>query len=115
MLHVGGGSRATSNESRCAGGKLKAARSLPVVPEADRKPQDFIGDVTLSPDGRLIYAASLYRDSVKVINPQSGRVIAEYKTGRRPYRILFHPHANTYFVPHSPDATLPPSDAATAP
>ena len=47
--------------------------------------------MALSPDGRLIYAADLYHDSVVVINPQSGMVIERFKTGRRPYRILFHP------------------------
>ena len=49
---------------------------FPIVPEAQRRrTQDFIGDVALSPDGRLIYAADLYRDSMVVINPQSGMVI----------------------------------------
>ena len=30
--------------------------------QASPRTQDFIGDVALSPDGRLIYAADLYRD-----------------------------------------------------
>ena len=41
--------------------------------------QDFIGDVAFSPDGRLIYAANLYRDIIAVINPQSGMVIGQYQ------------------------------------
>ena len=60
--------------------------------------EDFIGDVAVSPDGRLIYAADLYHDSIVVINAQSGRVTEHYKTGRRPYRILFHPDGKSFFV-----------------
>ena len=48
-------------------------------PEAQRSAQDFIGDVAVSPDGRLIYAADLYHDSIVVIDAQSGRVIERYQ------------------------------------
>lgn len=57
-----------------------------------------MGDVALSPDGRLIYAADFYQGSIAVINPQSGRMIERFKTGRRPYRILFHPDGKSFFV-----------------
>ena len=90
-VYVGGGSRAAVFEFSFAGGKLAPARTFPVVPEEKRTLRDFIGDVALSPDGRLLYAADLYHDSVVVINPQSGMVIDRFRTGRRPYRILFHP------------------------
>ena len=83
-----------------------------LVPQAQRGDPDFIGDVALSPDGRLIYAANLYRDMVMVVNPQSGMVIGEYKTGRRPYRILFHPDGKSFFVTHWADGSLGQYDAA---
>ena len=57
-----------------------------------------MGDVAFSPDGRLLYVADLYKNDVAVINPQSGMVIKRFKTGRRPYRILFHPDGKSYFV-----------------
>jgi len=113
LLYVGGGSRAAIFEFRFADGKLTPTRTFPVVPEATRAQQDFIGDVALSPDGRLIYAASLYRDTVKVVNPQSGMVIGQYKTGRRPYRILFHPDGKSYFVTHWADGTMGHYDTAS--
>ena len=69
--------------------------------------------MAFSPDGRLLYAADLYRDSVVVINPQSGMVIERYKTGRRPYRILFHPDGKSFFVTHWADGSLGHYDAAT--
>ena len=39
----------------------------------------------------------LFGNAIVVINPQSGRVIDRFKTGRRPYRILFHPDGAVVF------------------
>jgi YVTN family beta-propeller protein len=105
-VYVGGGSQAAIFEFDFAGGKLTPARTFAVVPPSQRVDADFIGDVALSPDGRLIFAASLYRDTVVVVNPQSGMVIAQFKTGRRPYRILFHPDGKSFFVTHWADGTV---------
>ena len=97
-VYAGGGAQAAVLEFSFAEGRLQPARTFAVVEAAKRTSRDFIGDVALSPDGRLIYAADLYRDSIVVINPQSGRVIERFKTGRRPYRILFHPDGKSFFV-----------------
>src|ERR1035438_7799838 len=97
-VYVGGGSKASVFEFTFADGKLTPARTFP-VPSIDHvSGHDMIGDVALSPDGRVIFAADLYHDSVAVINPQSGMIIVRYKTGRRPYRILFHPDGKSFFV-----------------
>jgi YVTN family beta-propeller protein len=77
-----------------------------VVAAKDIKPTDFIGDVQLSPDGHLLYAADLYHDSVVVVNPQSGLVISRIKTGRRPYRILFHPSGKSFYVSSWADGSV---------
>ncbi|HEU0141285.1 MAG TPA: bifunctional YncE family protein/alkaline phosphatase family protein [Bryobacteraceae bacterium] len=107
QVYVGGGSRASVFEySISPEGRLEPARTFPIVPEKDRSHRDFIGDVALSPDGRLIYAAGLYQDTIFVINPQSGMVIERFKTGRRPYRILFHPDGKSFFVSSWVDGTL---------
>jgi YVTN family beta-propeller protein len=106
MVYVGGGSRASLFEFAFANGVLTPARTFVVVPPEQRGLQDFIGDVAFSPDGRLLYAANLYRDSILVVNPQSGMVIGQFKTGRRPYRILFHPDGKSFFVTHWADGTL---------
>lgn len=107
-LYVGGGSRAAVFEFTVgAGGKLEAARTFDVMEAGkQRTPQDFIGDVAFSPDGRLLYAADLYHDRILVINPQSGRVIERFQTGRRPYRILFHPDGKSFFVTSWTNGTL---------
>src|SRR6516165_9931012 len=112
-VYVGGGSRAAVVELSFAAGVLRPARTFAVSPSGERNDRDFIGDVTLSPDGRLLYAAELYRDAVAVINPQSGTVIDRFKTGRRPYRILFHPDGKSFFVTHWADGSLGHYDTAT--
>ncbi|MGA2268197.1 MAG: bifunctional YncE family protein/alkaline phosphatase family protein [Bryobacteraceae bacterium] len=111
-VYVGGGSRASVFEFSFEGGTLTLGRTFAVVPQEQRTARDFIGDVAFSPDGRLLYAADLYHDSVVVINPQSGMVIERYKTGRRPYRILFHPDGKSFFVTHWADGSLGHYDAA---
>jgi YVTN family beta-propeller protein len=103
-VYVGGGSRAAVFEFSFANGTLTPARTFTVVAKPTNR--DFIGDVALSPDGRLIYAADLYHDQIVVINPQSGMVIEKFKTGRRPYRILFHPDGKSYFVSHWADGNF---------
>jgi DNA-binding beta-propeller fold protein YncE len=105
-VYVGGGSRAAIFEFSFADGKLTPARTFPVVPDEKRTLRDFIGDVAISPDGRLLYAADLYHDSIVVINPQSGMLIDRFRTGRRPYRILFHPDGKSFFVTHWTDGNL---------
>ena len=112
-VYVGGGSRAAVFEFTFTGGALQPSRTFAVVPPDQRTDRDFIGDVALSPDGRLLYAADLYRDSIAVINPQSGTVIDRFKTGRRPYRILFHPDGKSFFVTHWTDGSLGHYDTAT--
>src|ERR1039458_4422950 len=112
MVYVGGGSKVSVFEFAFSGGVLTSARTFSLIPPAQRGQQDFIGDVALTPDGRLLYAANLYRDTLLVVNPQSGMVIGKVKTGRRPYRILFHPDGKSFFVTHWADGTLGQYDTA---
>jgi len=111
LVYVGGGSRSRVFEFTFSAGELKPAREFEVTPAAERTYRDFIGDVAVSPDGRMIYASDLYHDSIVVINPQSGRVIERYKTGRRPYRILFHPDGKSFFVSSWADGAVYLHDA----
>ena len=111
-VYVGGGSQAAVFEFTFVNGVLQPSRTFPVVPAEKRTARDFIGDVAISPDGRLLYAADLYRNSLAVINPQSGMVIERVQTGRRPYRILFHPDGASFFVTSWTDGSLGHHDAA---
>jgi DNA-binding beta-propeller fold protein YncE len=97
-LYVGGGSRAVVHALELSPTGQLTRRASWKLTEAEPLHQDFTGDVALSPDGRLIYAAMLHRNIIAVINPQSGRVIERFATGQRPYRILFHPDNQSFFV-----------------
>jgi DNA-binding beta-propeller fold protein YncE len=106
-VYVGGGSKYCIYEfSFSPDGQLKPARALEAMPGAKPGELDFIGDVAVSPDGRTILAADLYHDSVVAFDAQSGRVAGRYKTGRRPYRILFVPDGKSYFVSSWADSTV---------
>jgi len=112
-VYVGGGSKAAIYEFSLANGVLTPSRVFPIVAEKSRTAKDFIGDVQFSPDGRLLYAADLYRDSVVVVNPQSGLVLSRVKTGRRPYRIVFHPTGRTFFVSSWADGAVGQYETST--
>ena len=107
FVYVGGGSRyrvfefSFSNE-----GELKPTREFEIAPDAPHNVRDFIGDVAVSKDGQFLLAADLYHDSVLAIDARTGKVIVRFKTGRRPYRILFHPDGKTFFVSSWADATV---------
>ncbi len=112
LVYASGGARGTVFEfSFSSEGELKLLREMPAT--AEHGELDIVGDVALSPDGHLIYAAELLRDSIAVINPQSGRVIEHWKTGRRPYRILFPPDGKTFFVSSWADGSLYLHNATT--
>ncbi len=111
-VYVGGGSQAAVFEFAFSGGTLTPARTFPVAPKDKRTARDFIGDVTFDPAGHLLYAADLFHDSIVVINPQSGLLIERFATGRRPYRILFHPDGKSLFISSWADGTVYHHDAA---
>ena len=105
LVYASGGSRGEVHELTLSPeGKIAPSRVFTVIANPTHK--DFIGDVKLSPDGRLVYAAGLYLDTIFVINPQSGMVIERFKTGRRPYRILFHPDGKSFFASMWADAAV---------
>src|SRR5215471_11179314 len=113
-VYVGGGSKYSVYELSFSGaGELKQARQFEIKPGAKPGQFDFIGDVAVSSDGRLLYAAELYHDSVAVVDAQTGRVIAHHKTGRRPYRILPDPDGKSYLVSSWADGSVYRYDART--
>ncbi|HLH41401.1 MAG TPA: bifunctional YncE family protein/alkaline phosphatase family protein [Bryobacteraceae bacterium] len=113
-VYVGGGSKYSVFEfSFSPAGELKPVRQIEISPGSKPGAFDFIGDVEVSPDGRFLYAAELYRDSIAVIDAQSGRVTAHHKTGRRPYKILFDPGGKSYFVSSWADGAVYQYEAKT--
>jgi DNA-binding beta-propeller fold protein YncE len=106
-LWVGGGSQAAIFEFKLdENGQLNPTRTFELVKPADRTYRDFIGDVAVAPDGHLLYACDLDHDSIVVVNTQSGTILDRFKTGRRPYRILFHPDGKSFFVTSWADGSM---------
>ena len=97
-VYVGGGFGAAIFEFTFSRGTLSPARTFPIVAKEKRTAHDFIGDLTFDPAGHLLYAASLFDNSIVVVNPASGMVLGRFATGRRPYRIVFHPDGKSLFV-----------------
>jgi DNA-binding beta-propeller fold protein YncE len=111
-VYVGGGSEASVFEFGFQAGKLTPQRVFPIVPSQQRKSSDHVGDVLLDAEGRYLYAANLFRNSITVLNAQTGIVVREFPTGRRPYRLILGPGGKTLLVSHWGEASIGVYDVA---
>jgi DNA-binding beta-propeller fold protein YncE len=87
-------------------GLLVKLRSIPVFSSAEKPGDHFVGNVAISPDGALLAAAELYRDSIVLIRRATGEVLHRVDTGRRPYKILFEPSGAAFYVASWSDAMV---------
>jgi DNA-binding beta-propeller fold protein YncE len=107
-VYAGGGARnAVLEFTFSPAGELKASHEISAgQPGASLTGANFVGDVAVSPDGRTVLAADLFHDRVLVLNAQTGQFAGALKSGRRPYKILFHPDGQSYFVSSWADASV---------
>jgi DNA-binding beta-propeller fold protein YncE len=112
-VFIGGAARASVLEYAFSSGKLDLKREISVVVRGKPAANDFVGDVAVSPDSRLLYAANVFGNAVHVINLQSGRAIERWPTGRRPYRLLLHPDGKSFVVSSWVDGSIYHQDAAS--
>lgn len=105
-VYVGGGSEATVFEFGFENGALMPRRAFPIVPAEQRRSPDLIGDVLIDAEGRYLYAANVFRDSITVLNAQTGIKVREFATGRRPYRMILGPGGKTLLVSHWAEASI---------
>ena len=83
-LYVGGGASGSVFELAWKDGALDPGREFHAI-DADRQSaRDFIGDVRLSADESLLYAANVFRDEVVTLNASSGIRIGGFRTASRP-------------------------------
>ena len=114
-VYIGGGSTGSVYELVLdpGTGALTRSRTFSAIAPGKTRADTFIGDVALSPDAHLLYAADIYNDALSVINLQSGQMIDHWKTGRRPYRILVSPGGKQLVVSGWSDAAVYQHDANT--
>ena len=115
LVYVGGGTTGKVFEFSLnpETGALTGAREFAAVPNLAQKGNSFIGDVELSPDAHLLYAADVSGDSIAVINLRSGRMTDRWKTGRRPYRIVVAPNGGELLISSWADAAIYQHQAST--
>ena len=99
-LYVGGGSAVSVFEFGFQEGKLTPQREFAVRPPERRRASDHVGDVVLGPEGRFLYSADVFRNTITVMNAATGFVVKEFLTGFRPYRMLIGPVGETLLVSH---------------
>ena len=106
LVYVGGGITGKVFELALdAGtGNLTKKREFAAIPDLANKGNVMIGDVALSPDAHVLYAADLRNDSISVINLQSGQMTARWKTGRRLIVYCRFPMGATCLFPAGPMA-----------
>ena len=99
-VYVGGGTTGKVFEFNVDpdSGALTAGRELLAVKDLANKGEALIGDVAVTYDARILYAADLYDDQVAAINLENGQLIATFKTGQRPYRLLLPPGGQNLLV-----------------
>jgi DNA-binding beta-propeller fold protein YncE len=92
-IFVGGGTTGKVFEMKLDPdtGALTPSREFDAVKDMASKGDALIGDVAVTADARILYATDLYDDQVAVVNLETGALIATFKTGKRPYKLLLPP------------------------
>ncbi len=113
LVYVGGGGTGRVYElSLGPDGTLSRTREF-VVETSKTAGIPFVGDVALSPDARILYAADLRGDSIAQINLQSGKTVDHWKTGKRPYRILVSPNGAQLLISSWAEAAVYEHESGT--
>ncbi|HLH01286.1 MAG TPA: bifunctional YncE family protein/alkaline phosphatase family protein [Bryobacteraceae bacterium] len=113
-FYVGGGSSGKVYELQLReNGTVAKSREFVITAGANSPATPFIGDVALSPDARMLYAADLYGDSIAAVNVQTGKMVDRWHTGRRPYRIVLSPNGAQMFVSSWGDGSIYEHQAAS--
>lgn len=112
-LYAGGGAQSRVYEFTFADGRVTPAREFAGPPPVEDGERVFLGDVTLSPDEKTLYVASLYQDSVIEYDVATREMKRRIPTGRRPYRVRFAPDGKTLMVSSWGDNRVVLHDPAT--
>jgi sugar lactone lactonase YvrE len=85
-------------------GRLAPGRTLVLAPPQKDKDGDgfdnpgFVGGLAISPDGRTLYAAHVFGESLAAVDVETGKVVARAKLPAEAYATLVSPDGRTVFV-----------------
>ena len=85
-------------------GKLAPGRTFRLAPPQKEasggglENPGFVGGLALSPDGRTLYAAQVYGESLTAVDVETGRVLARSTVPAEAYQALVSPDGRTVFV-----------------
>ena len=105
-IYVGGGARSSVWQLSLVEGELRIDREFPLSGDCAGTCNSLVGDVLLHSDGRTLFALDVLRDTVVIVNAQSGLVLGDFKTGSAPYRARLAPGGGHLFVSHWGEASL---------
>lgn len=105
------------NEDKWAAGTVLAVEDAQ-VPAAERRPQPADpqpNGLAVSPDGKTLYVALGIRNSVAVVDLESGKVVRTVSVGVAPYHVALSPDGFALAVSNRGGARYPALDFDSAP
>jgi YVTN family beta-propeller protein len=118
-----GAGQTTVNEFYWTPGKLTsgavyalgrdAQKPMPGISHPEPVEQSFVGGITISPDGRYVYAVHVLGEALTMLDLKSGLVMKTADVGAEPYTCLVSPDGRTVFVSVWGGAKILVFDAAT--
>jgi len=80
-----------------SGAKLDSV-DCSISEKGDAAPNGYIGDMTLSKDGRYLYAVDQMLFRMIVVDTRQKKIISSSKTGRYPFEIVLSPNGDKVYV-----------------
>jgi YVTN family beta-propeller protein len=103
-LYSSGGADNSIREVEWGEGRLVPGREMRIAPpqksdwEGRMESPGFVGGLALSPDGKTLYAAEVYGESLAALDVASGRVLALAPLAAEAYGVLASPDGTTVYV-----------------
>ena len=96
-LYSSGGGQNNVQEFIYADGTLTRARTF-ILPAPAKPGETFVGGLSISPDGRTLYAARVFAMTLSAIDVASGTVTRTIPLPAEPYQCLVSPDGRTVYV-----------------
>lgn len=91
-VFVGGGSTGAVHEFALRGERIERISSHPTNASPVKPGESFIGDLILSADRKVLYAADIQKNEIALLDAASLRLLGRWKSVRMPYKLLQDPN-----------------------